>query len=124
MAEEAQAFYGGPVGILVNNAGYFYDVSPLIRMSDEQINHTIDVNLKGTMYMSREICRRLTDAGLPGRVVNITSGAAHSGRVDFSNYCASKAMRVRRRSGPISSRASFCGGLGVPGISRVWYVFL
>ena len=37
MAEEAQAFYGGPVGILVNNAGYFYDVSPLIRMSDEQI---------------------------------------------------------------------------------------
>ena len=91
MAEEAQAFYGGPVGILVNNAGYFYDVSPLIRMSDEQINHTIDVNLKGTMYMSREICRRLTDAGLPGRVVNITSGAAHSGRVDFSNYCASKA---------------------------------
>ena len=79
MAEEAQAFYGGPVGILVNNAGYFYDVSPLIRMSDEQINHTIDVNLKGTMYMSREICRRLTDAGLPGRVVNITSGPIPAG---------------------------------------------
>lgn len=91
MVEEAQEFYGAPVGILVNNAGYFYDVSPLIYMSDEQINHTIDVNLKGTMYMSREVCRRLSDLGLPGRVVNITSGAAHSGRVDFSNYCASKA---------------------------------
>lgn len=91
MAEEAQAFYGKPVQILVNNAGYFYDVAPLVEMSDEQVNHTIDINLKGTMYMSREICRRMIDKGMPGRVINITSGAAHSGRVNFSNYCASKA---------------------------------
>ena len=60
-------------------------------MSDDQVNNTIDINLKGTMYMSREVCRRLVDAGTPGRVINITSGAAHSGRVNFSNYCASKA---------------------------------
>lgn len=91
MAEEAQAFFGKPVQILVNNAGYFYDVSPLVEMSDAQVDHTIDINLKGTMYMSREVCRRLVEAGMPGRVVNITSGAAHSGRVNFSNYCASKA---------------------------------
>lgn len=91
MAGEAQAFYGKPVQILVNNAGYFYDVAPLVEMSDEQVNHTIDINLKGTMYMSREICRRMIDKGMPGRVINITSGAAHSGRVNFSNYCASKA---------------------------------
>lgn len=91
MAEEAMAFHGKPVQILVNNAGYFYDIAPLVEMSDEQVNHTIDTNLKGTMYMSREICRRMVDAGLPGRVINITSGAAHSGRVNFSNYCASKA---------------------------------
>lgn len=91
MAEEARAFYGRPVQILVNNAGYFYDVAPLVEMSNAQINNTIDINLKGTMYMSREVCRRLADAGMPGRVINITSGAAHSGRVNFSNYCASKA---------------------------------
>lgn len=71
--------------------GYFYDVVPLIDMTDAQVDKTIDINLKGTMYMSREVCRRMVDAGLPGRVVNITSGAAHSGRVNFSNYCASKA---------------------------------
>lgn len=91
MAKKAQDFHGKPVQILVNNAGYFYDVAPLVRMSDDQINHTIDVNLKGTMYMSREVCRRLMTAMMPGRVINITSGAAHQGRVDFSNYCASKA---------------------------------
>lgn len=91
MAEEARAFYGSPVQILVNNAGYFYDVAPLVEMSDAQVDNTIDINLKGTMYMSREVCRRLRDAGMPGRVINITSGAAHSGRVNFSNYCASKA---------------------------------
>ena len=91
MAEEAMEFYGRPVQILVNNAGYFYDVAPLVEMSDDQVNNTIDINLKGTMYMSREVCRRLVDAGTPGRVINITSGAAHSGRVNFSNYCASKA---------------------------------
>ena len=33
----------------------------------------------------------MVDAKLPGRVINITSGAAHSGRVNFCNYCASKA---------------------------------
>ena len=81
----------GAIDILVNNAGYFYDVAPLVEMSDDQVNNTIDINLKGTMYMSREVCRRLVDAGTPGRVINITSGAAHSGRVNFSNYCASKA---------------------------------
>ena len=91
MVEEACAWQGRPVELLVNNAGFFYDVVPLIDMSDAQVDKTIDINLKGTMYMSREVCKRLVDAGLPGRVVNITSGAAHSGRVNFSNYCASKA---------------------------------
>ena len=91
MTQEAADFFGRPVEILVNNAGFFYDVVPLIDMTDAQVSKTIDINLKGTMYMSREVCKRLVDAGLPGRVVNITSGAAHSGRVNFSNYCASKA---------------------------------
>ncbi len=90
MVKEAMEFHGKPVQILVNNAGYFYDVVPLIEMSDEQVNRTIDINLKGTMYMSREVCRNMVQAGLPGRVVNITSGAAHSGRENFSSYCASK----------------------------------
>lgn len=91
MVEEATEAFQQPVQILVNNAGFFYDVVPLIKMTDEQVSKTIDINLKGTMYMSREVCRRLVDAGLPGRVINITSGAGHSGRVNFCNYCASKA---------------------------------
>ena len=91
MVEEGAAYHGKPIQILVNNAGFFYDVVPLIEMSDAQVSKTIDINLKGTMYMSREVCRRMVDAGLPGRVVNISSGAGHSGRVNFSNYCASKA---------------------------------
>lgn len=91
MVEEGTAYHGKPIQILVNNAGFFYDVVPLIEMSDAQVSKTIDINLKGTMYMSREVCRRIVDAGLPGRVVNISSGAGHSGRVNFSNYCASKA---------------------------------
>lgn len=91
MVEEGQAAMGQSIQILVNNAGFFYDVVPLVEMNDAQVNKTIDINLKGTMYMSREVCKRLVDAGLPGRVINISSGAGHSGRVNFSNYCASKA---------------------------------
>ena len=91
MVEEAFEYYKRPVQILVNNAGFFYDVVPLIDMTDAQVSKTIDINLKGTMYMSREVARRMVDAKLPGRIVNITSGAGHSGRVNFSNYCASKA---------------------------------
>lgn len=90
MVKKAEAFHEKPVQILVNNAGYFYDVVPLIEMSDAQVDKTIDINLKGTMYMSREVCSHMVKAGLPGRVINITSGAAHSGRINFSNYCASK----------------------------------
>ena len=91
MVEEAQEFFGRPIDILVNNAGFFYDVVPLIEMTDAQVSKTIDINLKGTMFMSREVCSRLVAADHPGRVINITSGAAHSGRENFSNYCASKA---------------------------------
>ncbi len=91
MVEEANAQYEKPIQILINNAGYFYDISPLLKMSDEQIGKTIDINLKGTMYVTREVCRHIVDAGLPGRVINISSGAGHFGRVNFSNYCASKA---------------------------------
>ena len=43
MAEEAMEFYGRPVQILVNNAGYFYDVAPLVEMSDDQVNNTIAI---------------------------------------------------------------------------------
>ena len=37
MVEEAFEYYKRPVQILVNNAGFFYDVVPLIDMTDEKV---------------------------------------------------------------------------------------
>ena len=65
----------GPVQVLVNNAG----ISPYYKRSEhvtpEEFDHVMDVNLRGTYFMSVEVAKRLFDAGLPGSIVNVTSMA-------------------------------------------------
>ena len=50
-----------------------------------------DVNVKGMFLVSRAVARAMVDRGNAGRIVNISSGAAESGRIGAAHYCASKA---------------------------------
>lgn len=91
MVEALRAELDRPVDIVVNNAGVYADYASIVDVTDEVIDRAIDTNVKGTMYMTRDFGRWMVEAGVPGRIINIGSGAGRSGRRHHAHYCASKA---------------------------------
>jgi 3-oxoacyl-[acyl-carrier protein] reductase len=78
------------IDVLVNNAG-IYPNTPVVEMDEAEWDAVFDTNVKGMFLVSRAVARRMIDRGVGGRIVNISSGAAKSGRVGAAHYCASKA---------------------------------
>lgn len=88
VAEEILADFG-KVDILVNNAGITRDnLLPSLVIMD--IDDVIDVNLKGTMYMTRAFIRNFIRQR-SGNIVNISSVVGLMGNKGQTNYAASKA---------------------------------
>ena len=79
--------------ILVNCAGIILE-RPLVRMTLEEFEGIMRVNLRGCFLVGREAVIRMRGAGRGGRVINIASELAHLGRADYSAYCASKAAVI------------------------------
>ena len=85
----------GRVDILVNNAGVTKD-GLLMRMSDDDWDKVIDINLKGTFLFTRAVARpMMKNKGGDGRptggaIVNIASVVGISGNAGQANYTASK----------------------------------
>lgn len=82
----------GPIEILVNNAAFtrFSDLSDLSALSQQDWDRTFAVNVNGTFYCSRAVVPMMKSQGW-GRIVNISSIAAFTGRGSSIAYCASKA---------------------------------
>ncbi|MFN7172982.1 MAG: 3-oxoacyl-[acyl-carrier-protein] reductase [Fimbriimonadaceae bacterium] len=78
-----------PLSILVNNAGVTKDTL-LMRMSEEDWDRVIDVNLKGTWRCIKHATKPMMKARY-GRIVNISSIVGISGAPGQANYAASKA---------------------------------
>jgi 3-oxoacyl-[acyl-carrier protein] reductase len=79
----------GRVDILVNNAGITRD-GLLLRMTDEQWDEVLGVNLKGAFNCCRAVARPMMKARY-GRIVNISSVVGLMGNSGQVNYSASKA---------------------------------
>jgi 3-oxoacyl-[acyl-carrier protein] reductase len=79
------------VDILVNNAGVARD-GILGMTSDDDIDTVVDLNLKGTLYMSRLVGRRML-ARNSGSMVNISSIVGRSGYRGLAVYSATKAAQ-------------------------------
>lgn len=79
----------GKVDILVNNAGITRD-SLLMRMSEEDWDRVISVNLKGVFNCTKAVTRPMLRARF-GRIVNIASIVGVTGNAGQGNYAASKA---------------------------------
>ena len=76
------------VDILVNNAGIVRD-KLLMFLDEEDWDRVLEVNLKGTYLCSRAIIKSMI-ARRFGRIINITSPSAITGRAGQTNYSASK----------------------------------
>jgi acetoacetyl-CoA reductase len=79
----------GPVEILVNNAGITRDAM-LHRMTPEQWNEVIFVNLASLFNMSRQVIEPMRAASF-GRIINISSINGQKGQMGQTNYSAAKA---------------------------------
>jgi 3-oxoacyl-[acyl-carrier protein] reductase len=90
VVEEVQKELGG-LDILVNNAGLTRD-QLLVRMSEEDFDRVIAVNLKGAWNFLRAGARALMRSR--GRVVNVSSVVGMTGNAGQANYAASKAGLV------------------------------
>ena len=75
--------------ILVNNAGITRD-NMLLKMTDQEWDQVIDINLKGVFYCTQKAAAIMKDQEY-GRIVNLTSVSALMGNVGQVNYAASKA---------------------------------
>jgi len=76
------------VDILVNNAGVIRD-KLLMFLDEKDWDRVLEVNLKGTYLCSRAIIKTMI-ARRFGRIINITSPSAITGRAGQTNYSASK----------------------------------
>jgi 3-oxoacyl-[acyl-carrier protein] reductase len=82
----------GSLDILVNNAGLTRD-NIFMRMSDDEWDQVIAVNLTATMQLCRAVMRPMMKARW-GRIINITSIVGVTGNPGQVNYAASKAGMI------------------------------
>ena len=85
--EVLEAF--GTVDVVVNNAG-ITDDTLLMRMSEEQWDRVVDVNLKSCFNLTKAVLRTMLKAR-SGSIINISSVVGVQGNAGQANYSASKA---------------------------------
>lgn len=84
----------GRLDILVNNAG----VAPLVRsdlldMTEESLDRLLEINLKGTFFLSQYTARRMIEnpSDSPRMIINTTSISSETASINRGGYCISKA---------------------------------
>ncbi len=82
----------GEIDILVNNAGITRD-NLLMRLSDEDWEEVLTINLKSVYNTCRSVVRRMMKARR-GKIINITSVVGLMGNAGQTNYAASKAGMI------------------------------
>jgi glucose 1-dehydrogenase len=89
MFERARSELGGPIDLLVNNAGIEKPFS-LTEMPLDEWRRVLDINLTGAFLCAREAARALMAEKRPGVIVNVSSVHEVIPWPGFSHYCASK----------------------------------
>jgi len=77
------------IDVLINNAGLTKD-NLLIRMTEDDFDSTLTVNLKGTFFTTKEVAKVMLKQR-SGHIINISSVVGTVGNVGQANYAASKA---------------------------------
>ncbi|XP_046968827.1 estradiol 17-beta-dehydrogenase 8-like [Vanessa cardui] len=82
--------YKTPPRIVVNSAGITRD-NWLLKLSEEDYDSVLNVNLKGTFLVMQTFAKAMTEASIAGSIINISSIVGKYGNIGQSNYSASKA---------------------------------
>ena len=82
----------GLIDVLVNNAGTIGPIAPFAETASDAWWHSVEVNLKGPMLMSRQVLPGMIARG-ECRIINLVTGVAPFAY--FSSYCAGKAALIR-----------------------------
>ncbi len=77
------------IDVLINNAGVNMLV-PSLYLTENQWDHIVDTNLKGTFFMTQQIGKKMV-RNKSGHIIFISSQHGLIGNVDRAAYCASKA---------------------------------
>ncbi|MFC4559448.1 3-oxoacyl-ACP reductase FabG [Virgibacillus kekensis] len=88
MVEEVLSVYG-KIDILINNAGITRDAM-LSKMSPEEFQQVIDVNLTGVFHCTQAVLPSMTAQG-KGKIINTSSVSGTYGNIGQTNYAAAKA---------------------------------
>jgi NAD(P)-dependent dehydrogenase (short-subunit alcohol dehydrogenase family) len=89
VVDELAAELGG-LDVLVNCAGTG-SAQKAVDMDFETWRHVLTVDLDGAFLCAQRAARHMIDAGMGGRIINITSVHEHAPRVGAAPYCAAKA---------------------------------
>ncbi|MBD1174268.1 3-oxoacyl-ACP reductase FabG [Pelagibacterales bacterium SAG-MED01] len=87
--ENATKELGGNLDCTINNAGITQD-NLAIRMSLDEWQKVIDINLTSTFLISKFAIKKMLK-NKSGKIINITSVVGHTGNLGQANYTASKA---------------------------------
>ena len=79
----------GAIDVLVNNAGITRD-NLLMRMSEEEFDKVIEINLKGTYIVTKAVTKYMMKKR-KGSIINLSSVVGVAGNAGQCNYAASKA---------------------------------
>lgn len=80
----------GRLDVLINNAGVIEPIAPLSAVDPAAWSRSIDINLKGVFHGMRAAMPVMAAQG-GGRIITVSSGAAHAPLEGWSAYCAGKA---------------------------------
>ena len=82
----------GTVTALVNVAGVAPRVrADLLEMTEESYDFVMNVNTKGTLFLTQAVAKEMVAAKTNGYIVNISSCSAYTSSVSRGEYCISKA---------------------------------
>jgi NAD(P)-dependent dehydrogenase (short-subunit alcohol dehydrogenase family) len=84
----------GQIDILVNAAGVPGSEKPVLEMTDDDLDHVIGIDFRGTFLTSREVAREMVKRK-SGKIINIASIMARICTRNLAGYCASKAAVVQ-----------------------------
>ncbi|MBM2820473.1 MAG: Short-chain dehydrogenase/reductase [Candidatus Berkelbacteria bacterium] len=126
MVQTAVQDFGG-LDIIVNNAG-IYPQMPLAKMTKEDFDRVIAVNLRGVFLCTEAASKQMIAQGRGGKIINITSiDALHPSMVGLAHYDASKhgvwgftknaALELSQHKIWVNAIAP--GGIATPGVSKM-----